>query len=181
MNVTNLKNGDRSTLEFKQYMPLSMKQLIIKGGIEDPESGLIFKCLETKENGMKVVDIFAKEVLVSIILVREYTNIDLQVEDEQEDLIDNILESGIIVDILNEVPDAVRFMEILEEAIDQELEMANALSSVVANGIMKLINKIPKDMDAKWLEKMANKIPKIIDKISPENREIIKGMQVQKK
>lgn len=181
MNITNLKNKEIAGLEYKYYMPLSMKQLIIKGSPEDPESGITFKCLETKENGMKVVDIFAKEVLVAIILVREYTNIDLQVEDEQDDLIDTILESTIIGDILDEVPDAVRFMEMLEEAIDQELELANTLASVVANGILKLVDKIPKDMDAKWLEKMVNKIPKIMDKISPENREIIKGMQVQKK
>lgn len=179
MNILELKTKDFTNLELKSYMPLSYKQLIIDGDEED--TGLCAQCVDTKENGMKFVDLFSKEALISIILVREYTNVEFGEELEGYELIDIIIESGIIGLILKEVPDAKRFIDMLDSRIKQELELSNTLSAVVANNFKKLVDKIPDDINAKWFEKMLKNLPKMINSIEPERLEMVKaGLGIKK-
>ena len=181
MNILDLKTKTFEGLELNSYVPLVMKQLIIDGDDEGNE-GLASECIVVKDNGMKAIDIFAKEALISITLVREYTNIDLSSEElEGYELIDIIIESGLVGTIVKEVPDAKRFITMLEDKIKQELEGANTLPAVVANNLAKLVDKIPDDINAKWFEKMLKNLPKMINAIEPERMEVLKGALGQKK
>jgi hypothetical protein len=152
-----------------------MKQAIIDGDGE----GVASECV-VEENGLKRVDLFAKETLVTIVLVREYTNIEFDDTVEDDELLDVLIESGVIEMILEEVPDAEKFIDFLEDRIDQEIEMFNSLTGVLARGLEKLVSKIPDDINAKTIEKWIKSVPKIMDKISPENKEMIKMAMTQK-
>lgn len=174
MNIKDLKVNNLEGLELKSYVPLAKKGVLINGdGAE--ELGIISECISIKENGMKCVNLFNKEASISILMVSEYTNIEFNEEIEGYEIIDIIIESNIVDTIVDQVPDAKRFLSMIEDQIEQELELSNTISAVVANNLTKLVNKIPDGINAKWFEKIIKSLPKMINSIEPERLNMIKA------
>lgn len=161
---------DVKAVQLKKYIPLGLKELLIIG--DEETEGLISKVI-IEDNGMYKIDFFNRDVLLALILVREYTNLDLNKID-QDTIIDDIFESGLMEIIINEVPDAKMFIKMFEKNLTQELEIHNSVSGVVARGLEKLIDKIP-DIDAKQMDKWVKAIPKAFAKLTQEDRTLLKA------
>jgi len=71
-------------------------------------------------------------------------------------------------------------LEEIDTTLKQEVEIKNSLAGIVNKGIIMLGEKIP-SVDVKQIDKWLNKLPKALDKMSPENREIINNVLNQQK
>jgi len=170
-NIEDVKRRDFSSLQIKKYIPLALKQAIICGEDND---GIASRVID-EVDGMKEKNIFNYEALTAIVLVREYTNVDMG---SDEDLIDNILASGIVNVIVEECDDACLFLSLLDKKIDKEIEKSNSIQMVLAKGIKDLIAKMP---DEKGLKKIMDSFPKILNKVEPERLKTFKDMFVADK
>jgi len=160
---------DIKTVQLKKYIPFGLKELLIMG--DEDTQGLVSKVI-VEDDGMFKVDFFNRDVLLAIILVREYTDIDLTVMN-QDTLVDDIFESGLMETIITEIPDAKTFVRMFEKNVAQELEIHNSISGVVARGIEKIVKKIP-DIDAKQMDKWIKALPKAFAKMSQEDKDLVK-------
>ncbi len=158
----------KENIEFIDYVSSAMKEAIIIG--DGDNEGIVSECLDKRE-GSTFINYFLRDALLAIVLVREYTNVEFESGDE---LVDNIFKSNVVNIILQEIPDAKLFVALFDKCLKQEVEIRNSLSGIVASALEKIIERIPKDIDAKKINKWIRDIPKAFEKLSPENKEILK-------
>jgi len=175
MKLSELKTN-REDLQLTSYVPLAQKEAIL-----EDEGGLVEICLDTKENGLKFINAYAKEMVLSLTLVQLYTNIELEDQNDEGNQVDEIIKSGVVGTILKEVADARRFSDIFDYRLKQEIELANTLPAVVANGLSRIVAKIPDDINAKTIDKWIKTLPKVFDKMQKEDKELVMaGMGLKK-
>lgn len=153
-------------LEVKQYLSIIEKNLIV--------NKIIDSCIVLDEiNGLSKIDYFYKKLTTDILLLVNYTNIEFS-ENLIEDY-DYLCENVGIERILNQIP--ITEVEFILDLVDCELaqivKLNNSIEGILASKLDKLIEKIP---DQKGIKKIMNDIPKQINKIKPENLEILKGI-----
>lgn len=165
--IFNGKNLEELNIQVKHYLPIISKKAICTAVVDN--------CI-TEENGIFVCDFFAKEQATNIVFLTEYAGIEFDGEDDY----DFLMEYGVMGYILVQIPDKEKHFiyDAIYEMIEQKMKVNNSVEVVLAKGIQKLIDKIP---DEKDIKKIMNELPKMINKIKPENLQIIKEVFLQEK
>ena len=141
-------------VEFKKYIPTIQKDLIC--------SEIVDKCM-FDENGIKYVDMFLKDTLTSIAIIKNGTDIEFS-DDMMEciDELDWLLEN----DIMNEVSNKLNFSiyDRIYDMIEEEKQKNNSVGAIIAKGIDKLLSKLPDISDIEKIQGMMND-PETMSKI----------------
>lgn len=153
-------------LEVKQYLSIIEKNLIV--------NKIIDSCIVLDEiNGLSKIDYFYKKLTSDVSLLVNYTNIEFS-ENLIEDY-DYLAENVGIELILDQIP--INEVEFILDLVDFELaqivKLNNSIEGILANRLQALINKVP---DEKGIKKLMTEAQKQINKIKPENLEILKGL-----
>lgn len=143
---------------------------------------LIEWCL-TEEDGFKMVNYRLKNVYELIFALESFYAIELDAILDEEgnvslELMLNVIDelNELIIDANNVILRRDGIREVLcnvDIYLAKYCKNANSMQAVVKDGIEKLIAKIP-DIDSKQIDKWMKQLPKALDKLSPENKEIIK-------
>lgn len=151
-------------IEIKQYLPIVEKHLIA--------TKIIDSSIIENKNGLSQIDYFYKRITTDVSLLINYAS--LEFSDELINDYDYLSENGFIKKIIDKIPKTeVYFIEeLVESELDQMIRIGNSLENVVASKLQQIIDKIP---DEKAMKKLMKDIPKQINKINPENMEILKG------
>jgi len=151
-------------VEIKSYLSTIEKKVII--------DNIINGSIETDDNSIIKINFFNKKLITDISLVTNYTNLIFSDDNSIEDY-DFLSQYKILHYIIKNIMyDELDFIyNMIEDELDQQIKIVNSLESVLANGINKLIDKIP---DEKSMNKLINNLPKVLNKIKPENLEILK-------
>lgn len=159
--VKKIKKGNDNAfdgIQIKDYLPISTKRLICE---EIAKNSII------EQDGVKIKDSIAYEIAFDLIIVSFYTNVDI------DENYDEACEYKIIDYIKDNMNQSER--EFISEhsfnMIQYEINTYNSLSGVVSRNLQKLIDKVPDD---KQIKKLVTDIPKQINKIKPEQLELIK-------
>lgn len=153
-------------LEVKQYLSIIEKNLLV--------NKIIDSCITIDEiNGLSKIDYFYKKLTSDISLLVNYTNIEFS-ENLIEDY-DYLCENVGIERILNQIPiNEVEFiLDLVNFELAQIVKLNNSIEGILANRLQALINKVP---DEKGIKKLMTEAQKQINKIKPENLEILKGL-----
>jgi len=159
-NITEILEG----VEIKPYLSTIEKKVII--------DNIINGSVETDENSIIKINFFNKKLISDISLITNYTNLIFSDDNSIEDydfLSQYKILNYIIENIDNDELDFIYNM--VEDELEQQIIIGNSLESVIAKGLNKLIDKIP---DEKSMNKLINNLPKVLNKIKPENLEILK-------
>lgn len=155
---------DDGLIEVKEYLPIVEKHLIA--------TKIIDSSIIENKNGLSQIDYFYKRITTDVSLLINYAS--LEFSDELINDYDYLSENGFIKKIIDKIPKTeVYFIEeLVESELDQMIRIGNSLENVVASKLQQIIDKIP---DEKAMKKLMKDIPKQINKINPENMEILKG------
>ena len=153
-------------IEVKQYLSIIEKQLI--------GSKIIDSCIVIDdESNLYKIDYFYKKLTSDVSFLVNYTNLEFS-ENLIEDY-DYLAENVGIEWILNQIP--ISEVEFILDLVDCELaqivKLNNSIEGILANRLQALINKVP---DEKGIKKLMTEAQKQINKIKPENLEILKGL-----
>lgn len=172
MQISELKtkieegNSIQDLIEVKQYLSIIEKQLI--------GSKIIDSCIVIDdESNLYKIDYFYKKFTSDVSFLVNYTNLEFS-ENLIEDY-DYLAENVGIEWILNQIP--ISEVEFILDLVDCELaqivKLNNSIEGILANRLQALINKVP---DEKGIKKLMTEAQKQINKIKPENLEILKGL-----
>lgn len=169
MQISELKNENGTynqiKINTKNYIPFIEKKILCEGVLDS--------CLEIDENGITTCNYFMKKLLTDLKIVANYSDIDFS--DEVVLDYDFLVESDIVNIIKESIDDSeLEFInEMINCELEQKIKIGNSIESVLAKNLQKLIDKIP---DEKSIQKIIKDIPKSINKITPANLEILKGV-----
>ena len=151
-------------VEIKLYLSTIEKRIIV--------DNIINGCIEIDENSIMKVNFFNKKLISDISLITNYTNLIFSDDNSIEDY-DFLSQYKILNHIIKHIDsDELDFIyNMVEDELEQQIIIGNSLESVIAKGLNKLIDKIP---DEKSMNKLINNLPKVLNKIKPENLEILK-------
>ena len=156
-------------VEIKSYLSTIEKKIIV--------DNIINGCIEMDENSIMKVNFFNKKLISDISLITNYTNLIFS-DDNSIDDYDFLSQYKILNHIIEHIDsDELDFIEyMVENELEQQIKIGNSLESVIAKGLNKLIEKIP---DEKSMNKLINNIPKVLNKVNPENLNILKDFMGQ--
>ena len=156
-------------VEIKSYLSTIEKKIIV--------DNIINGCIEMDENSIMKVNFFNKKLISDISLVTNYTNLIFSDDNSIEDY-DFLSQYKILNHIIKHIDsDELDFIyNMVEDELEQQIKIGNSLESVIVNGLNKLIDKIP---DEKSMNKLINNIPKVLNKVNPENLNILKDFMGQ--
>ena len=170
MLISELKNEDgtynhKKNFNIKKYIPFIEKKILCENIIDG--------CLETSENGLLICNNFMKKMLLDLKIIGTYT--DIEFSENVVDDYDFLAENKIIDKIKESIDDSeLDFIKsMVNKEIEQKIRIENSIENVLSQKLQQLIIKIP---DQKGIKKIMNDIPKQINKIKPENLEILKGI-----
>lgn len=158
-------------IEIKIYLPVDEKKIIV--------DNIIQGCVETDENSIIQINYFNKKLIRDVSLIVNFTN--LEFSDDNSILeYDYLAENKIIDWIIDKIDEKeINFIDdLLKDELNQKIKIGNSLENIVAKALNNLISKIP---DEKKMRKLMNDIPKSLNKVKPENLEILKGFIGQNK
>lgn len=152
-------------IEIKQYLSIIEKHLIA--------TKIIDSCITEDKNGLSKIDYFYKMFTTDISLIVNYTN--LEFPDELIVDYDYLAEMGYVEWIINQIPKSEKnfIMNLVDSELAQMVGINNSVEGILSKNLLKIIEKIPSE---KSIQKIIKDIPKSINKISPANLEILKGM-----
>lgn len=153
------------SLKVKEYITLNDK-IQYKNDVLDSS-------IEYKENGICLIDYISKQITCDLLMLTYYTNLELDEDIPITEQYEFLLSKGIIKSIKSKLikkdSDFSDLLNIIELYLMQELKITNSFESLVANGIQKLLNKIPEE------EKMLNYL-KDIKNFDPNKLGMIKNL-----
>lgn len=163
IKVSDIK-PDFSNITITKYIPFLVKQNII--------NNVLLTCTSVEEDGFKRVDSAMKRLAIEFSICNQVSNIDMFDEDNVA-LYDSLKESGTIEHILNNLnPNEVTFItDCINEKIEEMYKVDNSLQGVVAQGLNKLLAKIP---DNKGMTKLIKEFTKQFDKLDPDKLKFVK-------
>ena len=144
-------------LSIKKYLPLSLKKILV--------SNILNMCII--EGDIKRIDFTLKEFAYEYMLVREYSNVNFEVEDVAG-VYDELKENNVIDSIIKLISKSeIEFINrVLQSEIEQIQLVDNSMINIVNQGLNKLVEKLP---DQKGLIKIIKELPKQFNKISPDS------------
>jgi len=153
-------------IEVKRYLPLEVKMQMV--------DDIVNSVTSVNENGMLEVDYKVYDLMFTLVILREFTNLNLHDIDIFE-LYNKACKRGIVKYVYGNVDESeIEYIRIcVEKIIEQKKTLTNNLENVIDRNIKhfiktveeisdKLINQIPTD-------KEINKIIKKVGKINPDN------------
>lgn len=174
-------------LEVKKYLSIYTKQLLIEGFGDEEDSivGIVDRCVIENDNGYFVVDYFSKQIVVDLTLIKHYSNLELDVETvnvngKEVNIYDYICENGVINEVKEQITyyEYDKFMDLLDETIQNKLKSENSIEASVVkvkNKLFELVDKVNVQLDkfnlkelqkvGKSLIKDLNKNPEVIDRL----------------
>jgi hypothetical protein len=171
MQITELKEQIEAgkiieeLLEVKSYLPLVEKQLII--------NKIIDSCIIVDDAGLSRIDFFYKYLTTQISLLVNFTNLEFSEELISDfDYLAEYIGIDWIIDKISPVEVCI-IQELVDDELAQVVRINNSVESVLSKNLQKLINSIPSE---KSIQKIIKDIPKSINKITPANLEILKGV-----
>lgn len=143
------------------YISLSVKRAIV--------DQVVNNSIEYDED-LLLVDFIQKEMALTLSLLQFYTDENIENID-----LDEYYKNGKVDELKNLIPSSeLSFLEkAIEYAIEEKKQTYNSLAGVLSRSIQKFIDKIP---DEKSMSKLLKQVPKVMDNLSPENKEIFKGI-----
>ena len=155
-------------IEVKKYLPISTKQTIIETLLSD--------CLIYADNGTIECDYILRDVVLSLVYIFQYTNIEHEESEDEEndgsyinmlDVYDLFQEYGILEAIQNEIPLKERHFisDILDRQIEQRLAFENSIEGIVSKGIDMLVGTVNNNTNPKELQKLIRTLSKEAQKI----------------
>lgn len=144
-----------------KYLNMATKKLLV--------DQVVANAIEENDDGFKYVNYFAKMAALYYSLLEGYTDIDTDTKD-----LDDLIADGTVDDLLKSIPSSElnAILEAVKSKAQQEIDVHNSLSAVLSRKIDTVIEKMPSNRQiTSWL----NKLPKTLEKISPENMELIKS------
>ena len=165
LNMTEILEG----VEIKLYLSTIEKRIIV--------DNIINGCIEIDENSIMKVNFFNKKLINDISLITNYTNLIFS-DDNSIDDYDFLTQYKILHYIIKNIDsDELDFIyNMVEDELEQQIKIGNSLENIIAKGLNKLIDKIP---DEKSMNKLINNIPKVLNKVNPENLNILKDFMGQ--
>jgi hypothetical protein len=198
--ITKTKENGNNILWFtkegglKTYLPITIKQLMVEE--------IMDVCTETNENGTITINFLNKKINTDFLILCNYC--DVQIEEENINIINNVdeleltdeeLESELLkesifeyydyleqYEIIDQVKSLVgKDVKIIEEFLEAEINnmkfVHNSIESVLATGLKAIVDKVadPKTMKG-IISTLSKEIPKAMNKIKPENLDIISKM-----
>lgn len=163
MNYQDLKNKkiiNFEEIQLNKYIPLIDKMAIIDA-IKDNMIDI--------EDGFATINIYNKELYMTFAISKYYGGIEYA-EDENgifvygEDEYNFLQENGVIQFIEDNVNDIWKFTQLLENALEQEIEKRNSLPSIVLKLGTQLISKLDEMSDPKKLKQLGKVMKDITDK-----------------
>jgi len=142
--------------------------------------------LLTEYNGFKMIDYSMKRTYEIIFALEEFYAIefDTMLDEDGKVTLEKTLETIDAIDKImnNKAEELVYHVDCIqdviysvEEHLQEVCRNENSVQGVLKEGIEKLISKIP-EVDVKTIDKWMKQLPKTLDKMSPENKEIINNV-----
>ena len=152
------------------YLPFVEKKIMV--------DRIVDACINIDENGIYTVDNFNKKLMTDLVIIGNYTDLEFS-ENTLEDY-DYLVKNKVVNHVINNMDvDELDFIyDLTHLEIEQKVKIGNSLESIVAKGLNDLISKIP---DEKGMKKLMGDIPKLVNKIKPDNLELLKEMYSPKK
>jgi hypothetical protein len=176
INIDN-KTFNISDLNIKTYIPIFEKKIMIDKICED---------IISYENGIAYVDNIQKKVSISLSVLLNYCDLDIDVEKSDIlDMLDLLFEKGIYKDIEEQIgEDLNEFYLGIEAEIENIKIRNNSMEAIFAKGVNDLttivyglIDRIPDEKTVqKFIKSNVKLLPKIINEVKPENLEVIKSI-----
>jgi hypothetical protein len=159
-NIIDNSDDINDVLIVNKYVSIELKQFIV--------DGIINACLEQNENGVYFVNNFVKEICLSLSFIGNYTNINLEIEEDNVFSYNFLKQNKIFEHIFKDedVQEEFWFIEdLLRNELRQKIKIENSIESSVNKFLSKLIDKIPNE---KQFDKFIKKIEKSLKGVSPE-------------
>jgi len=181
MNIQDLKE----ILSKIDKTNINLNELIkVKSFISSIEKKLLLDniingCIETDENQIMKIDYFNKILVKDISIIANYTDLEFSDDDSIAEY-DYLIQNGIFDYIIKNINEKeIEFInDLLYDELKQVLQIGNSIEGIIAKGLNKLIEKIP---DEKGLNKMMSNMSKNLNKIKPENLNMMKELFSQNK
>jgi len=157
-------------IQFKSYISFAEKTLICNNIIE--------ASLEKNDDDILTCNYFHKKLMTDISIITHYTDIEMSDKFLQD--YDTLCKYDIINIVLDNINknDKEFILQMVDKSIEQQIKISNSLESVIAKTLNNLISKIP---DEKSLNKMMANMSKNLNKIKPENLNMMKELFSQNK
>lgn len=145
-------------------------------------------CIDDDE-GMKKIDYRMKRIYEVIFALQIFYGIefDTMLDETGEVHLDGMLTTYDEIKKITKIDELIlrndeigEVLDAVEWALEQEVKVGNSLEKIIRDGLDKLLQKVP-NIDSKQIDKWMKQLPKALDKISPENREILKKAMEQNK
>lgn len=165
--LSTLESVDLSTIiNIKPNLSFIEKKMICDSVIE--------ASLSQNENDLWVCDFFNKRLIMDIGIIADFTDINLNQEETVSDY-NTLTELGVMDYILENMNQNDRWFieDMVDREIEQKIRVENGIEGILASRLKEFIEKIP---DEKGIKKIMNDIPKVLNKIKPENLQILQGL-----
>jgi len=158
-------------IKVKLYVSSIEKKLLV--------DNIINGCIELDENYIMKIDYFNKNLVKDISIIANYTDLEFS-EDDSIAEYDYLIENGIFDYIIGGINEKeIEFInDLLYDELKQKIDLNNSLTNVIVKTLNNLISKIP---DEKSLNKMMSNMTKNLNKIKPENLNMMKDLFSQNK
>lgn len=161
------ENLETNEIKIKKYIPFVEKQVLVQRVVD--------LCLDfDQDTNMVKVNFFNKKLSIDSQIILMYTDLEFAEEDfikQYDFLVENNYFDYIFSQINSSELDMI--YEAVEHEIEQAIQLNNSIEGILAKGINKIVEKLPNE---KSIKKILNDIPKSVNKIKPENLEILKGI-----
>jgi len=158
-------------IKVKSYISSIEKKMLV--------DNIINGCIDLDENLIMKIDYFNKNLVKDISIIANYTDLEFSEDDsiaEYDYLIQNDIFDYIIENINEKEIEFIN--DLLYDELKQKIDLNNSLTNVIAKTLNNLISKIP---DEKSLNKMMTNMTKNLNKIKPENLNMMKELFSQNK
>lgn len=156
---------DFSNIIVNKYIPFLIKQNII--------DNVLSVCTSLDEDGFIRVNYAIKRMAIEFSICNQVSNIDMSDEDNLE-LYDSLKELGVVTYILEKINsnEIVFITDCIDKKIEEIYKVDNSLQYVVAQGLNKLLDKIP---DKKGMTKFIKDLGKQLDKFDIDKLKFVKN------
>lgn len=146
------------------YLPFTQKKILC--------DNVINASLEYTENDLLQCDYFTRKIILDMSIIVNYTDVEINQDDILTDY-DTLNELGVVEFVLENMNRSEKqfIEEMISKSIGQRIKIENSLEGILVKGINKLVDKIP---DEKSINKIIKNIPKVVNKINPENLNVLK-------
>jgi hypothetical protein len=148
-------------IEVYKYLDIISKDIMINGYSEKGEvysKGIVEGSI-IEVDGIATIDYISLEILITLNIIQNYTNIDFQIENGDLTCYDVFKSKGIYNYVTMEIPhQEINFtMRLIEDCLKSKIQSMNSAEAIIAKYLGLLIEKIPSET------KLKNMIGKIKD------------------